>query len=235
MRGPLVSVVIPAHNEEKYIENTLKSVLNQDYKKLEVIVVNDNSNDSTAKLAKMHADKVLNIKAKNPCTARNKGADASKGDILIFLDADTLMAKNLVSQTVKTLTNGHVGSGYPILPLSDDLKLKLGYMAYNKFMHATIKLNEAAIPGICGGWRQEVFEKVGGYDEGIKFFGDVHLSSRINKLGKIAFLKDTFVLTSPRRVQQWGFSNAMLKYFIGFIKYYAMRNDFSESEYKPVR
>ena len=86
----MISIVVPAYNEEKYIEKTLKLIP----KNIEVIVVCNGCTDDTEKIAKKYA-KTYSIKERNVSLARNYGADKSHGDIIMFLDADTLINKNL--------------------------------------------------------------------------------------------------------------------------------------------
>src|SRR3989338_4849222 len=91
----MISVIIPACNEEKYIGKTISSVRGQNYKKYEIIVVCDGCTDSTVKLAGKLADRTIILKKRvGPAIAKNKGAIAAAGDKLIFLDADTRLSRN---------------------------------------------------------------------------------------------------------------------------------------------
>ena len=95
----MISVVIPAYNEEKYLEKTL----NRLPKNLELIVVCNGCTDKTAQIAKKYA-KVISISDKNVSKARNLGAKNSSGKILIFLDADTcFISEKSFSEIEKTL------------------------------------------------------------------------------------------------------------------------------------
>src|SRR5437867_2701970 len=100
---PLVSVIIPSLNEENYIEKSLKSVKAQDYKNdIEIIVADSNSKDNTAKIARKYA-KVIVTKRKGISVGRNVGAKKARGEILLFLDADTILMPNVVSEVVRYL------------------------------------------------------------------------------------------------------------------------------------
>jgi len=107
--GPLVSVVIPTYHEEDYIEAALLGIKNQTYGPIE-IVISDASQDQEA------IDKITNISSIYGCTmvhtfiknislGRNLGAEAAIGDILIFLDADCVMAQNFVEKLVSHLSD----------------------------------------------------------------------------------------------------------------------------------
>ena len=89
--GKLISVIIPAFNEEKTIGGCLKSLKNQSYKQMEIIVVDDGSSDSTRNIVKGFSDiKLLTQSHKGPGQARNLGASNAKGEILIFVDVPAI-------------------------------------------------------------------------------------------------------------------------------------------------
>jgi len=104
---PSATVVIPAYNEEKYIEKTLSSLRNSDYPNnlLEIIVVDNGSSDKTYDIAKKYSDKVLSLKEGNVGAVRNLGAKHTRADILIFLDADCLVDRNWIRRGIKLLGN----------------------------------------------------------------------------------------------------------------------------------
>lgn len=87
-----VSVIIPMHNSSKYILECIDSVINQTYKNLEIILVDDRSKDSTLKKVNKIKDKRIKIiklkKNSGAAVARNKGIEASTGDYICFLDSD---------------------------------------------------------------------------------------------------------------------------------------------------
>ena len=90
---PLVSIIVSAQNEEKYIENTLKSIKNLRYPNYELIIICDSCSDKTYKISKIHSSKVFNVNFKNISKVRNFGAKKSRGEILAFFDADTIPDK----------------------------------------------------------------------------------------------------------------------------------------------
>ena len=108
---PLVSIIIPAFNSEKYIEDTLDSVLNQKYVTWECLIVDDHSTDTTLDLAYALAKKDLRIKVyinprKGACAARNYGLEQSTGTYIQFLDADDLLSPDKISSQIE-LANIH--------------------------------------------------------------------------------------------------------------------------------
>ena len=91
--GKLVSIIIPAYNAEKYIQKCVESVIKQTYRNLEIIIVNDGSNDDTLKkLAQIKTsdERIIVIDQENggPSAARNAGLKICHGDYIFFLDSD---------------------------------------------------------------------------------------------------------------------------------------------------
>lgn len=105
--GKLISIIIPAFNEEKIIGECFKSLKNQSYKQVEIIVVDDGSQDSTRTLVKSFPDiKLLTQGHKGPGQARNFGAAKAKGEILVFADADMTFDKNFIKDLIKPILDG---------------------------------------------------------------------------------------------------------------------------------
>jgi glycosyltransferase involved in cell wall biosynthesis len=101
------SVIIPLYNKEKSIFNTISSVLNQDYRHFELIVVNDGSTDNSLKIVEQIKDDRLRILTKKnggESSARNYGINTSKYKWLAFIDADDLWKKNHLSEVVKLIS-----------------------------------------------------------------------------------------------------------------------------------
>jgi glycosyltransferase involved in cell wall biosynthesis len=107
MSEPLISVVIPAHNAEKYLEETLASVHTQTFSDYEIIVVDDGSTDRTAEIASDH-DRVVLLAQTNrgEAGARNTGIRAARGKYVAFLDADDIwLPSKLEKQAARLLAH----------------------------------------------------------------------------------------------------------------------------------
>lgn len=105
---PFVSIVIPARNEEKNLKSLLPSLLNLDYPKFEVIVVDDQSTDQTAFVARQFDIQVFNCPPKpagwsGKNWACSQGATLAKGELLLFTDADTIHLPSSLQMTVQAL------------------------------------------------------------------------------------------------------------------------------------
>lgn len=105
MNTPLVSILIPAYNAEKYITIAIDSVLNQSYPAIEIIVVNDGSKDDTASILAKYGDKITVVHQSNmgQCAANNKAFNVSKGDYVKFFDADDVLSRNHIELQVNRL------------------------------------------------------------------------------------------------------------------------------------
>lgn len=104
----LISVIVPAYNAEKTIKKSVNSILNQTYKNIELIVVNDGSSDNTEKVIKEIEDnriKLISKKNEGPSIARNVGIREAKGDYITFLDADDYLNDSIFSKLVSIIKN----------------------------------------------------------------------------------------------------------------------------------
>ena len=107
----LVSIVVPIYNSEKYIGRCINSIINQSYRNLEIILINDGSKDNSLNICKKFAkqDKriiILNQNNNGVSAARNAGIDIAKGEYISFIDADDSVEKNYIYELVKNSNNG---------------------------------------------------------------------------------------------------------------------------------
>ncbi len=104
-----VSVIIPVHNSRKYIEKCINSVINQTYKNLEIIIVDDNSIDNSVNIIKSIKDKrikLIELKENNGAAqARNKGIEVSTGEYICFLDSDDYWYNKKIEKQLKFIKN----------------------------------------------------------------------------------------------------------------------------------
>ena len=121
MIPPFVSVVIPTYNRKEKLERLLNSILQSDYpkEKIEIIVVDDASNDGTAELIAKQFNTVLyirNIEEKLVAAARNRGLKASNGEFILIIDDDNIIYKDTIIHLVRVLTDDKsIGIAAPIM------------------------------------------------------------------------------------------------------------------------
>ena len=106
MKQPLISVIIPVYGVEKYISQCLESVINQTYKNLEIIVVNDGTKDRSAEIAKEYAAKdsrmkVYDFENGGVSLARNRGVELANGEYIAYLDSDDCVDKKFYAVLLK--------------------------------------------------------------------------------------------------------------------------------------
>lgn len=103
----LISVIIPVYNCDRYLSEAIKSVLNQTYKPLEIIIVDDGSTDKSAEIAKSFGDVIRYEFQSNSGlgATRNKGVELAKGDYLTFLDADDLWTENKLQLQIEAFNH----------------------------------------------------------------------------------------------------------------------------------
>jgi poly-beta-1,6-N-acetyl-D-glucosamine synthase len=110
---PLVSIVVPAYNEEKVIENCIVSILRSGYRRLELILVDDGSKDRTFEIMRRyeHNRRVRAIRQANAgkAAALNRGLRASRGELIFFVDADSIFTRSTIPEMLKLFTSPRVG------------------------------------------------------------------------------------------------------------------------------
>jgi len=106
--NPLVSIIIPVYNVEKFIDQCLHSIVEQTYKNLEIIIVDDNSPDKSGDISDRYSEldsriKVFHIQNRGAAGARNLGLDNCTGDYILFVDSDDWLEKNAVEIMLNSL------------------------------------------------------------------------------------------------------------------------------------
>lgn len=122
--NPLISVIIPIYNVEKYLKRCLESVVNQDYKNLEIILINDGSTDNSLEIATTYKSKDKRIKIfsqinQGLSAARNSGLDKATGDYITFIDSDDYVSKDYVSYLFNLIKKNNFRSSFAIASLMD--------------------------------------------------------------------------------------------------------------------
>jgi len=238
VKNPKISVIIPTLNEEKYLEKTLLSIKAQTIKQpYEIIVSDGKSKDRTVEIAKRYADKIVICNKKGISVGRNLGAKYAEGEILVFIDADTILLPNTLEEVYKEVKKKKVALvSCPAAPSSYSLSFYFLYWFLNQFSKSSIKIGKPQIAGMFMATKKKLFDLVGGFDEKLKIVEDYDFSERISKFGKVKIVKSTFVLTSPRRIEKWGIVKGAAKYIgIIYLPYLLTGKDLGWKIYKPIR
>ncbi len=206
----MLSIIIPARNEEENIEKLLKSIKRQ-YFSCEVILGNDNSTDKTGEIGRKYA-KVINGKWGHPGLVRNACAKEAKGDCLLFLDADVILPRNFLKKNFEEFVKRDLASATTyVKPLSKRLDDKLIHgIGYNLVYFLSQKISPIAA-GFCIFCKKSVFKKINGFDETITLGEDHDFVRRSREYGKFGILHGPKINVSIRRLETEGRIKYVLK------------------------
>ncbi len=198
-----LSVVIPARNEANYVKSALDSVAAQTWpiERLEVLVVDNGSSDGTAEVVRASAldYTILAVKlvlepTPGAARARNTGAKAATGRLLLFLDADSRMAPNLADQVIKAGQTHRAGS-VRIIADSDD-RLNRGFFNLLEFGKVLFRIRAQMF--YC---ERDLFLEHGGYNEDLLVAEDKEFLKRLQRAGvHVCHVNSSWIATSTRRL-----------------------------------
>lgn len=197
----MISVIIPAYNEEKYLAKTLNSIKKQNFNH-ETIVVCNGCTDNTYKIAKKYTNKVFNLKEKNVSKARNYGAKKARGEIFVFLDADTCLGNNCLEKIYESLNSSVVIGTCKGVPDSKKL-IYWVLLGIKNSSYLTYWVNGILF---C---KKDVFKKINGFNEDIKIREYRDLIKRALTYGKFV-MGDADVINSMRRFEKLGVARISL-------------------------
>lgn len=190
-KSPLVSCIVPTLNSGKYLGETLESVKNQTYSPIEIIVVDGGSKDNTLKIAKKYTSKIIKQKGKGPADARNEGIKNAKGDFIAFIDSDDLWEKNKIEKQVNYFKNN---SNMDICLTNVKMFFEKELENEKKYFknHPRMK----SIPGyatITLLAKKDVFDKIGFFDEDLKFTDAVEWLRKARKKLNMKIIREVLV------------------------------------------
>lgn len=198
----MISVIIPTLNEEKCLEKTILSAKKGD---VEIIVADGGSNDGTVALASKMADKVVSAgQGRGP--QMNVGASTAKGDILLFLHADTVLPEIWDRSVIETLHEPLVAGGaFRFSVAEKNLPFRfIAFLVNLRSKYLSLPYGDQAIFV-----KKDIFEKIGGFRE-IPIMEDVELVRSIRKYGKIR-IAEAPVEISPRRWSMEGWIKTTIR------------------------
>lgn len=231
-----ISVVVPALNEEKYLPGCLESLANQCYdSEYEVIVVDGGSVDGTVEIAKHFTDRII-ANARRPVgAARNEGAKVADGEIVAFIDADTIASRHWLTAIERSFKDPSViGMTGPTLPSDGTTLDSVTYRLWTVYLQRV--LLSMGMPHVIGfncAYRKNAFLQVGGFDETNVTSEDIGLARKIRRLGRIRFERQMSALTSARRFRKYG--HAYITGLYLFNGFSTLLLDRSSKNYPPVR
>jgi len=202
----------------------------QNYPNYEILVIANACSDRTVKVAKKFEEKlnlkVLETKLSGIGFASNLGARLATGEIFFFLDADTSISSNALTEAARMIRQGNIGGTILMKP---DI---------NKVQYNIISIMHRVTNG--GGWgpvricTSYIYEKVGGHRETGDYGTDVVFSNKLKSLGKTKFSTKAYYVTSMRRFEKLGFKEQFTS-TVKYIYYGMFTKDFPEEDYPVVR
>ena len=206
-----LTIIIPAFNEETYLASTLDSIQaamaqlrTSSTVDINAIVVDNNSKDRTAAVAREKGATVIHEPIQGIARARNAGACHAEGDVLVFVDADVIVPHTLLEAIHETMCDlACVGGGVDVDYRPQRLLIRLYLRAWRppaNFMEM--------VQGSTQFCRKKVFEQVGGYDgkawigEDVDFYWGLKKLAR-NTQREVQFIRNPRVRPSCRRFEQW--------------------------------
>ncbi len=204
----MISVVIPAFNEEKFLPQCLESLKNQDYEgDYEIIVVDNGSTDNTIKIAREHGARVVLCSQRGVVHARQAGADAALGDIIVQAAADPVYPRDWLARIAKHFSSHPKSVAlagtyiYKDPPRWAWIEYFLRYFV-NRMIGVPFFGRPVSVAGANFAFRREAFLKAGGYEAYSLYPDQWGISRSLSKTGKVSYDKTLSVITSSRRVQR---------------------------------
>jgi glycosyltransferase involved in cell wall biosynthesis len=194
---PFFSVIIPLYNKENFIENTLRSVLNQDFTDFEVIIINDGSTDgSEAKVKQFEDHRIRYFSKENEGTsaARNHGITVSTADYITFIDADDYWYPDFLQQMSRNISRFpehkvfsaaiEIETSKNIIPAQYSIEKTSDCEIVNYFDASS---NTTIICTSCAVFERSIFSTIGTFDTNIKSGQDTDLWIRIGLVYPVVF------------------------------------------------
>jgi cellulose synthase/poly-beta-1,6-N-acetylglucosamine synthase-like glycosyltransferase len=223
---PIVSVIIPVYNGEKTIRKCIETVLDQDYpkNKYEVLVIDNNSNDSSAEVIKKYPVKYLFENIKSSYAARNKGIKNAKGNIFAFIDADCVADKKWLKIGIQGFESENIGCVAGEIKGYKPENYIEQYLTDKKELSQEKTLNDSFLPYPKTAntfYLKKISEKIGLFEEKWESAGDADLAWRMQLETdfKINFVKDAIVYHRHRSTV-WSMFKQCLKWGIGSVLLY---------------
>jgi len=202
---PLISVIIPAYNEAEHVAACLQAIFDQDFGlPYEVIVIDGPSTDDTSNVVKKFPARLARLEARGIGRAWQVGAEYGLADLLVFTEADSVAPRHWL-RTMYEQMQAH--------PEAIGVVGAFTFIGKSRLTNFVAQMMTRVIDNLFRAWkgtipfrgknfairRQALFD-CGGFDENVDIYGDVELSLRAGKLGKVIYAPDLTVSTSSRDI-----------------------------------
>ena len=195
----MISFIVPAHNEEAWIGrcvSAIRSGAEFPGEPYEIVVVDDTSTDATASIARQQGAQVVRVEHRQIAATRNAGARQSRGDILFFVDADTLVNAPAIQSALRAIRTGAAGGG--CVPRFEGW-LPWWFRLVEPLIGPVVRL--ANFPGgACLFCTRNAFEMAGGFNEDYYAAEEVAFVANLKRQGRFIIPAET-VVTSGRKMR----------------------------------
>lgn len=234
-----LSIIIISKNEEKNIGKLLASIKKQRFPvPYEVIVADNNSKDATVKIVKSYGLKV--VKGGLPAAGRNAGARHATGDLLLFLDADTILPRGFIAKNLWEFTQRNLCTATVLTKVNTNrLVHRQTFQLWNLLVLSAAPFSPYAA-GYCILCTAEIHRRIAGFNSKLVIGEDSDYVNRASKHGKFGVLLSVPIITSARRLEKEGvvklctkwIAYTALKAFVGEEKANIFEYDFDHSRTK---
>jgi glycosyltransferase involved in cell wall biosynthesis len=202
---PLVSIITPSYNQADFLEDTIKSVVEQDYPNIEYIIIDGGSTDGSQEIIKKYADQIsfwISEPDQGQTDAINKGFSKAKGEIFAWINSDDTYLPDAINQAVDSLkTNPDIGMIYGDANLINEKNEVIGKFPARQTDYKRLRRGYVHIPQQASFFRSGLWKQVGPLDPTFYFAMDYDLWIR---LAKISQLKYTPQLWANFRIHSTG-------------------------------
>lgn len=219
-----VSVVIPAYNEADYIGACLESLSWQKTTcPFEVILVDNNSTDNTVSIAKKYKDK-LNLRIVNESIqgrgmARWRGFEEATGEIIFSTDADTILPPNWIEKFMHYFEDKKIVAVTSLCNIDEPSLINRSVFKFFQVLANEghrIMFGQYWLAGFSYAIRRDAYQKSGKINKKLNALDDIELGRRVEKIGKIKFVRNLPVLSSNRRFKK-GVAPGLIEYISPYI------------------
>lgn len=206
-----LSIIVPTYNEEEYLPDLLRSIKNQNFLDMEVIISDAHSTDRTVEIAEEFGCTVVN--GGLPAVGRNNGVKVASGELLLFLDSDCVLTNDYIKDAIAEFELHNLGIAITqIVPLEKTFINQLSHEFANLMTKqiSKVKPHGAGCYGILT--YKSLHEQVNGFNESLDFGEDTDYIERIGKISRFKVLEKPRLLISTRRLEEEGFKDLSLKY-----------------------
>ena len=237
--NPDFSVIIPTYFEERALKGTLSSIERASSgHSTETIIVDGGSTDRTVDIANQFTQNIHVLDQRGIGLARNHGARHARGDVLVFLDSDTMVPENFFDELACTFSDPRItGANCNVMPSpvsNPSRKERTYYKFWGKMRNTAYKVRPCGTGDNGIIVRREIFSKAGGFDESMSTMEDLDFVIRASKYGKFLFLDKVMLTESMRRIRKIGLFRFSTIYIYNFF-YYIVKRKPKIGSWEPIR